>query len=111
MLHNADDNFVTRLNHQFPEAEGHKVQAFRSVAGKDDFLRPTSMNQIRHLLPGRFIGVGRRQGQIVEPAEGIADSKRGAGLRLTEANALVVSGSALSAGVVQTVDLRSMKGL
>ena len=48
----------------------------------------------------RVRGIPSASGRFsFEGSEGIADSKRGAGLRLTEANALVVSGSALSAGI------------
>ena len=67
-----------------------KIAATTSEVTRSAESRITRVRGDSFELQGRF---------SFEGSEGIADSKRGAGLRLTEANALVVSGSALSAGI------------
>ncbi len=55
MLHNGNDDLITRLNIGFAISTGNQIETIRRPFGEDDFIRFCSIDEPLHLGARSFV--------------------------------------------------------
>ena len=72
MLHNRGNDFITGLKVSQTVAVSHQIQAFRSIAGENNFLLAFGIDELLHSNECIFINVGCLHCQVIQATQRIS---------------------------------------
>ena len=72
MLHNSGNDFITGLKVSQTVAVCHQIQAFRSIAGKNNFLLAFGIDELLHSNARIFINIGCLHCQVIQATQWIS---------------------------------------
>ena len=72
MLHNRGNDFITGLKVSQTIAVSYQVQAFRSIAGENNFLLAFGIDELLHSNTGIFINIGCLHCQVIQATQRIS---------------------------------------